>query len=151
MATVEQTRDAIAVKLGGVPGAGIVHRFERYATKQSDFRTLFEIDGQVRGWTVRRVATREESPAVGRWRVTHRWQIRVYMSLDDAAESEVAFDNLVEAARDAFRADETLGGLIDDTVSGPVSGLQLDDSGPVMFAGVLCHAARLTLHTRHTQ
>jgi hypothetical protein len=29
------------------------------------------------------------------------------------------------------------------------AGVQVPESGPVMFAGVLCHAARLTLATRH--
>ena len=32
--------------------------------------------------------------------------------------------------------------------SGQVAGLQVADSGPVLFAGVLCHAARLVLQTR---
>lgn len=69
------------------------------------------------------------------------------MSLDDETQSELAFDNLIEAARDAFREDETIGGAVETTTVDGQAGLQLDDSGPSMFAGVLCHHARLSLAT----
>lgn len=152
MPTVGQIRDAIVAKMNGIAGIGRVHGFERYAKREADFVALFKSTDKVLGWIVRRVATREISRIVGRSIVTHRWQIRGYMSLDDATQSEVAFDTLIEAVRDAFRADETLGGLIDDTVAdGDVAGVQVDDSGPVFFGGVLCHGARLTLNTRHSQ
>ncbi|WP_316978047.1 hypothetical protein [Shumkonia mesophila] len=152
MANVDEIRAAIKAKLESVPGIGLVHSYERYAHDQKAFRTLFETSGKVLGWLIRRVATRETSRTIGRHDVTHRWQIRGYMSLDDAAASEIAFDDLVEAGRDAFRADETLGGVVDDTVGdGDSIGLQVEDSGPVMFAGVLCHSVRLGLTTRHTQ
>ena len=56
-------------------------------------------------------------------------------------------DRLIEAVRVAFRHDETLGGVVETTMSDGRAGPQLDDSGPAMFAGVLCHHARLTLST----
>jgi hypothetical protein len=75
------------------------------------------------------------------------------MSLDDAAASELVFDDLIESIRDAFAADETLGGTVaqcavpDDGSGNGESGIQLDDTGPAMFAGVLCHVCRLGLNT----
>jgi hypothetical protein len=83
--------------------------------------------------------------------VLNKWRISGFLSLDDANQSEIVFDNLVEAVCDAFRADETLGGLIAGTVmdNPNVAGIQVEDSGPVMFAGVLCHSARLVLYTWH--
>lgn len=149
MTTIAQVRAAIVGVMSGVAGIGRVHGYERYAKREAAFKDLFASGGQIRGWVVRRVATAEDSPAVGRYTITHRWQVRGYMSLDDEAASETAFDDLLEAVRDAFRADETLGGVVASINVGEVAGLQVDDSGPVMFAGVLCHAVRCTLLTRH--
>lgn len=78
-----------------------------------------------------------------------QWRIQGVMALDDAAASELAMDGLIEALRDAFRDNDTLG----DTVATCIlpddseAGLQQDDGGPVMFAGVLCHGVRLHLNT----
>jgi hypothetical protein len=90
---------------------------------------------------------------LGSYNVLNRWRISGFMSLEDSSASEIVFDNLVEAVCDAFRSDETLGGLIAGTVmdSPNVAGIQVEDSGPVMFAGVLCHSARLVLYTWHIQ
>jgi hypothetical protein len=65
--------------------------------------------------------------------------------------SELTFDDLIESVRDAFAQDETLGGTVDQcSEPGNEDGescIQLDDAGPVMFGGVLCHACRLGLTT----
>jgi hypothetical protein len=155
MPTVTEIRAAIAAKMNTVADIGRVHDYERWAKRDKDFQDLFLSAGQIRGWIVRRTATRETSPGIGRFVVTHRWQIRGYMALDDSAASEKTFDALVEALRDAFRSDETLGGLVASTVlpdgEGGEAGLQLEDHGPVMFANVLCHGARLRLATVHFQ
>lgn len=140
-------RDQIVAKLTTVAGIGLVHRFQRYATKQSDFKALYESGGKVLGWFVRRVSVTEREDVSSYNREVTRWRIEGVMSLDDAAETEIAFDNLIDAARDAFRADETLGGVVETTVVDGQAGLQLEDSGPAMFAGVLCHHARLSLAT----
>lgn len=152
MPTLDEIRNAIAVRIAAVPNVGKVHAFERFAKAEKEFRTLYESSGKILGWNVRRVTKKTASPALGRWQVTNGWQIKGFMSLDDAGNSELVFDNLVEEIGEAFRLDETLGGLIDGTVldSPDVSGIQVDDSGPVMFAGVLCHSARLALYTRHS-
>lgn len=153
MPTVEQIRTAIANKIAAVADVGQVHAWQRYAQNNADFRALYvaTIAGaeQLRGWHVRRVATDETSDARGRYVVTHRWEIRGYMGLDDGAQTERTFDTLIEALRDAFRDDETLGGLVSSTVIDEGAGLQLDEHVPVMFAGTLAHMARLTLYTRH--
>lgn len=153
MPTVEQIRTAIADKIAAVADAGRVHAWQRYAPNNTEFRALYvaSIGGaeQLRGWHVRRVATQETSDALGRYVVTHRWEIRGYLGLDDAAQTERTFDTLIEALRDAFRTDETLGSLVASTVVDEGAGLQLDEHVPVMFAGTLAHMARLTLYTRH--
>lgn len=149
---VEAIRAAIAAKLATVPNIGRVHDYQRYDQAATGMQGLYltTVDGaeQLRGWFVSRVATREDSPALGRYVAVHTWQIRGYLALADAAATEKTMDALIEALRDAFRADETLGGAVDSTVLDEGAGLQLDEHVPVMFAGVLCHMARLTLRTR---
>lgn len=153
MPILDQIRNAIAAKLASVTDIGKVHAFERFAKGEKDFRTLYEHNGQVRGWNIRRLTKAETSPALGVTSVLNKWRISGFMSLEDSAGSELVFDNLVEAVCDAFRNDETLGGLIAGTVmdNPNVAGIQVEDSGPVMFAGVLCHSARLVLYTWHIQ
>ena len=145
--SLDDIRGAIVARLAGIQGIGIVHPFQCHAVAQSDFRRFYETDGKVLGWFVHRVSTAEREDTNTWNKVTHRWRIEGVMSLDDEAESEVAFDRLIEAVRDAFRHDETLGGVVETTMSDGRAGPQLDDSGPAMFAGVLCHHARLTLST----
>lgn len=153
MSDLATIRAAIVAALGSVPNVGLVHSYERFAQHEKAFRDLYQSGGQLLGWNVRRRATRESSDALGRWTVTHEWRISGFMALNDAAATELEFDDLIEAARDVFRADETLGGVVATTVIGDgpddPAGLQLLESGPVMFCGVLCHSARLALFTRH--
>ncbi len=148
---VTTIRAAIAEKVQLVPTIGRVHEYERYATSKTDLKALYESNGQIRGWFVRRVGTTETMPdtRLGRTAVDNRWQLRGYMSLADAAVSEIEFDGLVEQIQRAFRTDETLGGVVHTTFFQDQAGLQVDDLGPVLFAGVLCHSARLSLRTRH--
>lgn len=153
---LEQHRAAIVSRLRAVPDVGVVHAYQRYAANIKTLSALYvaEVGGksQLRGWYVTRTSARESAPAVGSYAVTHQWTLRGFLALDDTAETEVVFDGLVERVRDAFRGDDDLGGVAitvlgadgDDDVSGP----QLPEIGPVMFAGVLCHAATLTLATR---
>jgi hypothetical protein len=108
----------------------------------------------LRGWFVRRPMTTETGNVQGRTVELIRWQIRGFSALDDAAASELAFDDLLESVRNAFAQDETLGGTVDQCTvpDEPGAGqlescIQIDDAGPVMFAGVLCHACRLGLNT----
>ncbi len=152
MPTLTQIRDAIAAKMATVTGIGLVHKYERFAKGEKDFRAFYEYNGQIRGWNIRRITRSETSKMMGSADVINRWRIRGFMSMSDADASELAFDGLVEGLCAAFRADETLGGLIASTVMptmGDIAGLQEEDSGPVMFAGVLCHSASLILYTWH--
>ena len=145
--SLDTVRTAIVATLNTVAGIGLVHRFERFADMQSDFRAFYETDGKVLGWFVRRKTTRETEASSLHNTVIHTWDIRGYMSLNDETETEVVFDTLIEAARTAVRNNPTLGGAVDTTVVDGKVGLQLDDSGPAMLSGVLCHSARLSLST----
>lgn len=146
-------RDALGALIAAVPNAGQVHTRERYIRDENKFRALYLFtpaggQEQVRGWWLRRTATAERGVNVARNVETHTWQIRGYMALNDAANTEGEFDALVEAMRDAVRADPTLGGMCQQSPLGDEQdGLQVLDSGPVLFCGVLCHSALLELKT----
>lgn len=155
MPTLDQIRGAIVATLEGVSGIGTVHAYERYAREVSKFKELYVsgsgVAARVLGWHVRNVATSEKLLDTGRNYVDNTWRLRGFMAVADADESEILMDNLFEAARDAFRLDDTLGGVVASCNTGRDEdiGLQKTDSGPVMFAGVLCHQINGKLTTRH--
>jgi len=151
--SIAAVRTAIATRLSSVTDVGVVHAYERYGHDLARLKQLYwsAMHNQVRGWFVRRFATREAGNIQALTIEQARWRLVGVMSLDDASASELAFDALLERVRDAFSADETLGGTVDqctdpDSPHGE-SCIQIDDAGPVMFGGVLCHGARLRLTT----
>lgn len=155
MATTEQIRAAIVAGLQAIPDIGVVHGFERYAADLAKLRQLYTNANRLAGCCVRRVRQQRITRNFGgpRLVVTH-WQILAYRALADADGSELAFDAVIDAALTVFDQDETLGGLVIDLSADPggdgeAEGMQLDQSGPVMFAGVLSHKAAFTLITRH--
>lgn len=153
--SIAAIRTAIVARLNAVADIGRVHNRERYAAALDQLKQLYYSapHGQVRGWFVRREATSERNQ-IHDSAVEHtRWRITGFMAFDDSAASDLIFDALIESVRDAFRADDTLGGAVDQ-LSVPEAGggsaetgIQLVDYGPAMFGGVLCHVARLELNT----
>lgn len=150
--TVDQIIAAIVTRLQALPDAGIVHDRLRYAADAKRLKDLFVSAGRLRGWTVRRRSTLETAQGRGRNHVQHTFEIVLVVGWNDE-DSASEFDRLIEAARDAFRADDDLGGLVATTGAGegPGStiGLQLEDSQPAMFAGALVHLGQMALTTRH--
>lgn len=146
-------RTAIVATLNSVPDIGIVQPYERYAADLAGLKALYwsAAHNQLRGWFVRRMATRESANIQARTVEQVRWRIVGVMGLADATATELTFDDLIEGVRNAFAADETLGGTVDQCTDPSSedgdSCIQLDDAGPVMFAGVLAHGARLRLTT----
>lgn len=152
--TVKQIRDKIAAMMNSVDGVGKVHTYQRYTRQNSGLVDLYKdaASGRLLGWNVSKTATREAYIDIGRWVLDHDWKIRGFMALDDADATEETFDTLIESIRDVFRADPTMGDLIFNTVieeKNNQAGMQVEEAGPVLFAGVLCHSARIGLTTRH--
>jgi len=145
----DPVRSALVARIQSVPGIGIVHAYERYELKAEKLAALYsDADGRLFGWHVRRVALREVSQALGASIEDTDWQITGYRQVVDAEASELAFDALIDSLRAAFQSDESLGGTVATTVVEDRLGLQLDESGLFLFAGVVCHAAQLSLTTR---
>lgn len=148
-------RDALQALFLTVPNIGQVHNRERYIREENKFVSLYHYTPaggvkQVRGWWLRRTATMERTLGVGRNMEVHTWSVRGYMSLNDEDATEIEFDALIEAMRDKVREDPTLGGVCQQSPLNDgdnTDGLQLVDSSPVLFCGVLCHSALLQLRT----
>jgi len=154
---VATIRAAIKTRLLAVANIGKVNDYERYAGQMSDLKAQYvaTIAGsdQLRGWHIRRLDYKEIFVDVGRWVCHTHWRVRGFMALNDANASEKVFDDLIEAACDAFRADDTLGGTVLTCIDpdSSESGLALAASQPVLFAGVLCHHADGRLYTQHVK
>lgn len=145
-------RTAIRNVVASVANTGVVHLYERYGRDMVKLKALYQATplAPLCGWYVRREITRETGIAIPRYLEVVQWRLQGFMALDDEAASELTFDDSIEGIRDALRADTTLGGLVSKLGllgANADRGVQLDDAGPVMFAGVLCHAARIRLIT----
>jgi len=147
--TTDQIRAKIQEKMLRIENVGQVHAYERYAKSNNKLLEFYQHQNNLRGWHIRRIQQQRVSPEIGRWTVTTRWNIRGFLSLNDDSQTEQAMDNLVDLIVAEFQPDEDLEGLVDCTTVGNESGIQLEDSGPYMFANVLCHGVRLALVTRH--
>lgn len=151
MSHVALVRSALADLIASVPDVGRVHAYQRFASREADMRALYvaSVAGadQLRGWFVTRTATRERAFTVATTVQRVSWAIVGYMALADGDASELAFDGLVEAIRAAWRVNPTLSGLVAPVASDEEAGIQVDELATVLFCGVLCHQARLSLKT----
>lgn len=147
MADLETIRQAIIDRLEEIPEIGRVHGYQPFLKSEQALKGLYVADEVLHGWYVRRVATRESAPSIGRWVETHTWLIWGVMAFGMDGASELAFDGTIEAIRDVFREDQTLGDVVAGTATSEVAGIQVEDAEPILFCGVLCHSARLLLHT----
>jgi len=142
-------RAAIVAKLNAIPGIGTVNAYQRYADDMRDLEAMYVDDGVLHGWFVRRLTVKEEAHSRGRNVETTQWLVHGYMAINDAAQSELAFDALLDAVRDAFRYWPPLPGLgLLSDLDGGQAGIAVTESAPVLFAGVLCHSASCLLVTR---
>ena len=151
----KRIRAALVALLEAVPGIGTLHNYERFASKPKEFQALYLQGQDIRGFYVRRQSYRETPYSTMKNRVRTRWVIRGFASLVDADATELAFDDLLDAIAAMLRAKPVVydadGNGLCHTVTDDSAGLQLEDSSPVMFAGVLCHGATFSLTTEHLE
>lgn len=157
MASPSEISAAIKSTFESVAGIGRVHDFERFATRESELKELLfdETTQRIFGWMFFRERSVELDLDLGAVRVQTTWRARAFMGWDDGDSTGLLFDAHLEAAVAAFRADPTLGGLVDALKdldqSGGQIGLQIERIEPVMYAGMLCHRATCSLLTETTQ
>lgn len=151
----KRIRAALVALLETVPGIGTLHNYERFSKNPKEFHALYLQGQNIRGFYVRRQSYRETPYSTMKNRVRTRWVIKGFASLVDADATELVFDELLDAIAATLRAKpvlfENMLTPLCHTVTDDGAGLQLEDSGPVMFAGVLCHGATFSLTTEHLE
>ncbi|MDF1622520.1 MAG: hypothetical protein P1V33_03500 [Pseudohongiella nitratireducens] len=151
MSSSEVIRAAIVAVLETVPGIGKIHPREKYSRTTKKLAEFYITDEVLAGGFIRRVAFKRVSPDGGYTFVVYTtWDIHFFRGFQEAEDSELDFDALIDAMDRAFVLDQTLGETIDSIVGEEQSALQLVSSQPAMFAGYLTHYARLRLITEHT-
>jgi hypothetical protein len=139
-------RAAIKARMETVPGIGQVQEYERFASANPDLAAFYMEDGRLNGWYIRRLEVQRE-PDGSLTKETTLWRLVGLRSFEDTEASELTFDDLIDGLIAAFAADETLSDTVETTRLSDADGLELQESGPVMFAGILAHEGRLELKT----
>lgn len=121
------------------PVMGRVHDYERWSANTGQFLTLFQDPStkKIMGWEIARTRLRTARSAMNRWKLTHRFVIRGYYGLEDAAATEKAFSALVDMVVLDFLRTRLPG----------TQGEQFPEAQvePRMFGAVLCHVAEIVL------
>jgi hypothetical protein len=121
----------------------LVYTRERWAAQASIVRSIYVTAGRLHAWTITRQASAETRLATGHENERrHTLILRGYYSWDDAADSEITFQVLIEEICLVFRALPNLNGTVE--TSEPI---QVELIEPRMFCEVLCHYAELRLET----
>lgn len=136
--TVETQRAALETILLAVTGIGTVLDFAHALQEEADLIGLF--GSPVLGCQYDREST-TEAPGVSRQNdASHTWLIQVVADIDEANQSGITFQTLVEAIREALRTHPTLSGTAEET-SGPPQARMV---GHRDFSGYLVHYAEIT-------
>lgn len=158
--------DAILAQISSVPEAGRVHAYQRWSPDLGKYLDHFgwkTVDGltQIRGWVLTRERAGEEVSSLasnasggftpsGLSRRTHTFLLFGIMSAEDAAGSEMAFQDLIEEICDRFRDDKALR-LLEESGAPRVRSLerlqppQVDLIELRTFGNVLCHYAEIRI------
>lgn len=151
MSSSEQIRTAILAVLNTVESIGLMYDREKYSKNAKQLAEFYVQDGLLSGGFIRRRSLVKESPDTFTFIVKTNWEIELFRGFQESENSELAFDLMIDAIDEAFIADQTLGGVVDTTVTPDQAGIRLVTSQPAMFGGVLVHYAKLSLITEHTE
>jgi len=129
-----------------VTGIENVHEYERWTVRAEKFLDAFkDSNDRINGWEISRRITEEFKKSTGSWQRIYTFIIRGYYGVQDAAESELAFDALIELIADKFRANPNL-----NTTCVFHDWLQVDLVEPRMFGNILVHYCELSLRVTET-
>ena len=158
--------DAILAEVSKAAGAGRVHAYQRWSADLGGYLDLFRWEAgggvvQIRGWTLTRERAREEAASIGSRagggftpgglnRRTHTFLLFGIMGAEDAAGSELAFQDAIEEICGRFRDERALR-LLDESGAPRVRSLerlrppQVDLIELRTFGGALCHYAEIRI------
>lgn len=147
-------RAKIKTMMEAVNDAGIVHDHEVHKAHLSEIKAAYVSGSRIKGWYIERMNVARKQPYLGRVIVDTKWRLTHLRGVEEADATALALDTHIDAAQQAFQANQTLDGVVDSTwltEQDNACGLQHDSTEFVMFCGVLCHRARCTLFTRHKE
>lgn len=158
--SLSDVRDQIETLTSSVEGMGVVHPFQRWSSKHSDFLNHFKDPdtGKINGCCFTRTATAERWLTNIKYVRVYEFLFRMYYGLRDADGSELVFQSLVEAVAATFRLEssETLNGTCETlapefgSLAG-LAGIQVETVDQRMFGNVLCHYSELRLGAQVTE
>lgn len=129
-----------------VDGIEKVHAYERWTNRGEKFKEFYvDSNNKINGWEITRRSAEEVKESTGSWKRTHEFIIRGYYGIQDEAESEIAFEALIELIADKIRTNANL-----NTTCIYHSWLQLDIMEPRMFSNFLAHYCELSLRVTET-
>jgi len=133
----------IKAKLEEISGIGMVYDYERQVVDLGAFIGLFKSPtGKILGWEITRAQVTEKW-LTAKYYACNRMVVRGYMGLQDASQSSVAFQQLVNAVRAKFRnaqpADPGATWNYQDGDNPSNSPVQVPVINDRMFGVVLCH------------
>lgn len=124
--------------IAAVPNVENVHARQRHVADWKALLALFKVGAGTtstfQGWMVSRSAVSEEWLTNLEVLRLHTFKIRGVLGVNDAADSEGAFNALIEGVADALRTDYDLAGNAE--LHQPIQWQVIDYR---IFAGVLCH------------
>ncbi len=141
----------IKAKMDAVTDVGVVHKYYRWNKGWKEFIEYFTYTPtnqpkQIRGWEITRISGAEHKRGV--YFRHYKFRLSGYMSLQDASETDIEFQGLIDEVCNAFRNVEDQGGATwyymdgdNETDSSP----QIPVIKPKMFGNVLCHTTEIIL------
>jgi hypothetical protein len=118
---------------------GRVHDYERWAAQPGQFLAHFQDPAtkKIFGWEITRRKVRAQKIAMRRYKLVHRYLVRGYYGLEDAAATEKTFNALVDQIVLSFTLTKLPGS----------QGEQLPEAviEPRIFGHVLCHVGEIIL------
>jgi len=142
----------------GTAGCSNIYERKRWTNNEDKFRSIFKktVNGvtHIEGWFIQRVNTQEQFLTNRENLFVHTWHIQGIYGIDDDADSETTFQDLIETICTTFRGDWHLNSTCENINPnwGPGSGrggIQVDLVDERMFCRkILCHHCDLSLYTQ---
>ncbi len=133
-------RAQIKTLMEEVPGAGVIHDYERWTADQSAFLTMFrdEATKKIMGWEITRDAVPRVERLGAKYKITHSYRIKGYYGLKDADESEKSFGPIIDAIILKFITTQIPGSSLHTLP-------KVEAIGARQFGNVLCHHAEISI------
>lgn len=125
-----------------VPDRGPVHLYGRWSADWPKFLAQFQDQASKRilGWEITRRSAPGQYLNTVEEQVDAQYKIRGYMGLQDADQTELLFNTMIDLIREEFRKDMAMGGQN----LGP-QGFNVETIDERSFGGVLCHYCEIII------